>query len=95
LWETLALAVAVRPVLSVANLQHFVPVVVDHLHGDLAFFWDVEGSADGRIQAGPSRFVYLGFQGLFQLLVRFVRAGKVGVADDEAAAVQSLATTVS
>ena len=86
---------AVRPVLSVANLQHFVPVVVDHLHGDLAFFWDVEGSADGRIQAGQSRFVYLGFQGLLQLLVRFVRAGKVGVAYDEAAAVQPLATTVS
>jgi len=66
---------AVRAVPGVADRQHFVPELVDHLHGDLAFFWDVEGSADGRIQAGPSRFVYLGLQGLFQLLVRLVRAG--------------------
>jgi hypothetical protein len=87
--------VAVRAVPGVADLQHFVPVLVDHLHGDLAFFWDVEGSADGRIRAGPSRFVYLGFQGLFQLLVRFVRAGEIRVPDYEAAAVQSLATTES
>jgi hypothetical protein len=57
--------VAVQTVPGVADLQHFVPVGVDHLHGDLAFFWDIEGSADGRIQAGPSRFVYLGFQGFF------------------------------
>ena len=67
--------VAVRAVPGVADRQHFVPVGVDRLHGDLAFLWDVEGSADCRIQAGPSRFVYLGFQGLFQLLMRFVRAG--------------------
>jgi hypothetical protein len=39
--------------------------MVDHLHGDLAFRWSIEGMADGRIQAGPSRFVYLGFQGFF------------------------------
>jgi hypothetical protein len=86
---------AVRVIPGVADRQHFVPELVDHLHGDLSIFWYVEGSADGRIQAGPSHFVYLGFQGPFQLLVRFVRDGKVGVADDEAAAVQSLATTVS
>jgi hypothetical protein len=87
--------VAVQSVPDVADLQYFVSIVVDDLHSNPVFVWSVEGTADGRIQAGPSRFVYLGLQGLFQLLIRLVRAGEISMPDYEAAAVQSLATTVS
>jgi succinyl-CoA synthetase beta subunit len=57
--------VAVQSVPDVADLQYFVSIVVDDLHSNPVFVWSVEGTADGRIQAGPSRFVYLGLQGLF------------------------------
>jgi len=58
-------AVAVRSVPGIADFEHFVAVVVDHLHGDLAFFWDVEGSTDVRIQAGPSASSISAFRVLF------------------------------
>jgi hypothetical protein len=43
--------VAVQTVPGVADLQHFVAIVVNDLHGYLAFLWSVEGAADGRVQA--------------------------------------------
>jgi len=41
---------AVRASPNVADLQHLVAVVVDDLHGYLAFLWSLEGTAYGRVR---------------------------------------------
>src|SRR5262245_54296465 len=62
----------------VVHLQHLVPIVVDHLHRDLALLWRVEQYALGRVQLRPLGLIDLGAEGAFQLLVGVLAAEEVG-----------------
>lgn len=58
--------------LHIIYLQHFIPVVVDDLHRDLAGLRGSEGSARGVVERGPGLRVDLGFQGFLQAIVRLI-----------------------
>jgi len=58
------------------HFQHLIPVVVDHLHGDLAGLRAVERAAFGGVQFRPGRFIHLGLERPLQLLVGPVAAGE-------------------
>ena len=61
--------------------------MVDNLDGDFAGGWSGEGAADRGVKGRPGGFVDLRPEGLLELFVRLVGAGKIGVADKEAFAV--------
>lgn len=41
------------------RLQHFMSVMVDHLHCDLPDLWLLERTVAGGVERGPCEFVYL------------------------------------
>lgn len=73
--------------LYAVHLQHFIAIVIDHLDGDLSTRWPRKGAADRAVEGCPGGFINLGAEGAFELLIGFIGAGEVGVADKEAFAV--------
>ncbi|MHA3980570.1 hypothetical protein ACW9UR_23125 [Halovulum sp. GXIMD14794] len=57
--------------------------MVDHLHRDPPGLRPRERARDGALQALPSVLVDLALQGVAQGLVGYLRAGEVGLADEE------------
>jgi hypothetical protein len=58
--------------------------MVDHLDGDAAGFWFVEGTGGVAVEGGPGLLVDLGLEGRLERLVGIVRPQEIGVADEEA-----------
>ena len=72
---------------NVVNLEHFVPVVVDHFDRHLARGRRLEGVARGAVEGRPLGLVDLGSEGSLELAVRVIGPEEVGVPDEETLAV--------
>ena len=57
--------------MSESQVQHLIPVVIDHLHGDLAGVGSVERAASGRVQLRPGGFIHIDTERLLQHTIRY------------------------
>ena len=64
--------------------HHFIPPMIDHLHGDLPALWLLERVRDGAVQCGPGFFVDFGFQRGLEGFVRIAGPQEVGMTDEDA-----------
>src|SRR5439155_22365935 len=65
-------------------LHHFVPKMIDHLHGEAAALRDREGPRDFAVERRPDVRIDLRLERGLERAVRIVLAEEVRVADEEA-----------